>query len=153
MGGMDLADSLRARLDEDEQVARACEGPKWLARPERDPDVDAWFPTDVVLRTAETGHTLWYDEGRDVQEEAVHAARHDPARVLAEVAAKRRIIELHPEVRFTNVGLGIRDAAVCLRCHTVMDSPDDWPEDGPEWSYPLVQEPYPCATVRALDLA
>lgn len=73
------------------------------------------------------------------------------AEVWEQVAT--RIRELHSRVQLTNVDLGIRNAAVCIRCHAVMDEPDDWPEGGPEWRYPVVQERYPCATVRALDLS
>jgi len=51
----------------------------------------------------------------------------------------------HQPVRFTDVSLGIHDAEVCLTCHSVLDEPDDWPDDGPEWSYPFVQVPWPCA--------
>ncbi len=52
--------------------------------------------------------------------------------------------------RFTDVSLGIRDAEVCLTCHTVLDEPDDWPEDQ-EWSYPLVQVPWPCPARVEID--
>jgi hypothetical protein len=47
---------------------------------------------DVPVLTGQTSNTsrgLW--EGR-----AAHIARHDPARVLAEVAAKQAILEIHP---------------------------------------------------------
>lgn len=54
----------------------------------------------------------------------------------------------HQPVRFTDVGLGIRDAEVCMTCHTVLDEPDDWPEDGPEWPYPNIQVPWPCAAYQ-----
>lgn len=42
------------------------------------------------------------------------------------------------------MSLGIRDAEVCLTCHTRLDEPEDWPEDGPEWLYPEVQVAWPC---------
>lgn len=64
--------------------------------------------------------------------------------------AIERVRELHWKATFTDVSLGIRDIEVCAVCHTVLDEPEDWPEDGPEWSYPNVQEPYPCPTLRAL---
>lgn len=91
-----MADALirfvRARLDEDEVIACAAAGPSarfgaW--------DVDPWFDgsgqrCDLRARGAgvlsgPTGMALAVVE---------HAARHDPARVLREVRAKRRILEL-----------------------------------------------------------
>jgi hypothetical protein len=44
------------------------------------------------------------------------------------------------------------DASVCFTCHHRLDEPDDWPEDV-EWSFPVVQESYPCRTLRLLRLA
>jgi hypothetical protein len=83
---MDLVEFLRARLDRDEQMARACSGSPWQATPAgtvgTDPgpgDPGAGEPAFVA--TAENGAY------------AEHIARHDPARVLAEVAARRRILD------------------------------------------------------------
>lgn len=75
---MDLVDFLRARLDEDEQVARDAhyEGQRWISEEE---DVCRW-PADELVRFA--------DRKRD----AAHIAHWDPARVLAEVESKRQII-------------------------------------------------------------
>jgi hypothetical protein len=90
----DLVAFVRACLDEDERVARATlsvgtranmqlgkPAPRWIRDGSRIRD-DA--PGPAILRV---GHT-W-------AREADHIARHDPARVLAEVAAKRAILELH----------------------------------------------------------
>lgn len=82
----DLIIWLRAQLDEDEQTALvAIEGP-WRVEPMRD------FHFGVV--SSETGF-----EGEDdqlaitnLQTDAEHICRHDPARVLREVVAKREII-------------------------------------------------------------
>ncbi|MFD9047667.1 DUF6221 family protein [Streptomyces zaomyceticus] len=82
----DLIAFLRARLDEDEQTARA-----------------------VGFSRIETAEYLWGSQylllQRDEGESKVtaeldaplsqHIARHDPARVLAEVEAKRQIIKQH----------------------------------------------------------
>jgi hypothetical protein len=57
---------LRAALDEDERVARACP------------------------------HKDWPQIGNGAG--AVHIARWDPARVLAEVEAKRRILDIHHHI-------------------------------------------------------
>jgi hypothetical protein len=65
--GNGLVAFLKARLDEDEQAARAAVG------------------FDYGVRE-------WADDGDPVN---VHIARHDPARVLREVEAKRRMLEAH----------------------------------------------------------
>ena len=82
----DLVDFLRARLDDDEQTAREAakiDGDQWsVAGPSsNDPD-------------RVEGNTGWGAVGYDMVEPVVHhVARHDPARVLREVAAKRAILE------------------------------------------------------------
>lgn len=91
MTTQDIVDFLNARLDEDEQVARAATA--------RQPSI----PRDVPRGT-------WtFDDDEDkprvqgissgcvytAQAEMIHIARHDPARVLREVEAKRRILARH----------------------------------------------------------
>jgi hypothetical protein len=81
----DLVQFLRARLDEDEQAARALVDDRRPGRTER------WeFCDDGAIRDTGAHRSLrvkftW-------PQEAAHIARHDPARVLAEVEAKRRIL-------------------------------------------------------------
>jgi hypothetical protein len=83
MTGMsDLVEFLTARLDEDEQVAR-------------DAAVDAggtWKPGAGVWGDLDEVFPVVYDEGRPTPDQAAHIARHDPARVLADVAAKRQLV-------------------------------------------------------------
>lgn len=66
---MTITEFLNARLDEDEAAARA-------ARP--------WWPSTYTPEFAK-------------EDRAVHIARHDPDRVLAEVEAKRKIIAFHDQ--------------------------------------------------------
>jgi len=87
-----LAEWLLARIAEDEAAARACVGvnelagylggkpiPRWVR--------DGWqIRSDDERRIVRVGHT-W-------AREADHIARWDPARVLAECEAKRRLIAL-----------------------------------------------------------
>jgi len=73
----DLVAFLRARLDEDERIARACDGHTTFDGTGIVPGATARGPVMAVLPS----HV------------ATHIARHDPARVLAEVDAKRRIID------------------------------------------------------------
>lgn len=101
---MDIAAFLAARLDEDAAVARAA-----AVRASRYPG-DRWevggtvyredyefvainTPPPEVVEIAGAG----FDGTGGIHGErfAEHIARHDPARVLAETAAKRAILELH----------------------------------------------------------
>jgi len=109
----DLIAFLRARLDDDTRMALAA----------RDP----WFgyePDEHVERVK------WAD--------ALHIARHSPNRVLAEVDAKRRILDEHP----ATVGWdgNSHDGTVCGTCSM---NDDSGALDG---------DPYPCPTLRLLAL-
>lgn len=78
------------------------------------------FGPDAVAERV--GSLAWDDNG--------HIARHDPARVLADVAAKRRIIDLHahcPEQAWD----GSNITGDCREC---------------------IDEHYPCGTLRLLAL-
>jgi hypothetical protein len=78
---LDLVAWTRAQIDEDERVARA-------ARP-------GYFTPAVLSLFSAVG-------------DAQHVTRHDPARVLAEVAAKRAILDLHAprELNFVRIPPG-----------------------------------------------
>ncbi|MFB4280824.1 DUF6221 family protein [Nonomuraea sp. MTCD27] len=90
---MDLVDFIRARLDEDEQAAAHEPSGRrihpadlqWEYQPDGDPDVPGG---DVIARD----HRIVMDLPQVV---AAHIARHDPARVLREVEAKRRLLQAH----------------------------------------------------------
>lgn len=83
----DVAAFVRARLSEDEDAANDNGGAKW-------PDIS---------RDQRFGYDDWRDEfgvvvvhDDSLSEDLVrHVARHDPARVLAQVAAMRAMVELH----------------------------------------------------------
>lgn len=96
-----IEEFLRARLDEDEQVARAAIAGPWAVHSNGEvyaPQFDHEVRYSGVLTSVEHLMVTQDREGlmSSVQEaEAEHIARHDPARVLAEVAAKRRIVGLH----------------------------------------------------------
>ncbi|WP_238741501.1 DUF6221 family protein [Kitasatospora sp. A2-31] len=93
---------LRARLDEDEEAARAAAEPESWVQINRDLmpswSLQWWADPDVVAVVADetSAHPVAITpdgmEERDAEARAAHIARHDPARVLAEVDAKRRIL-------------------------------------------------------------
>lgn len=93
----DLIAFLRARLDEDEAVARGTTVPlDWHQGPgDDDPE---WVGDEMVLMWPPEFHTPceqdkhWRGLTAEPAGLAAHIARHDPARVLREVDAKRRIV-------------------------------------------------------------
>ena len=113
----DLPDFLLQRIAEDEAVARAVSTSDW------DATLDGRF---IVL---------WNDNNPLAE----HVARHDPARVLAEVAAKRAIANLHAEVTGSTAFYGDdietpHGSPACPTCGT-------WGEYAVAW---------PCPTLRIL---
>ena len=131
----DIAAFLNARIDDDQRAAER------MAH--QDPDGLASYLACPATRSEPLGDLPFGEENCDC------GMPQRRARALREVAAKRAILAAHRPARFTDVSLGIRDATVCLICHAYLDEPDDWPEDR-EWLYPLVQQAWPCPTVRAL---
>lgn len=87
-----LAEFLRARLDEDEQVARAASPGPWHVD-------DEIYAQRIVAAddTAVVDGGRWGGEASvfDFTEDALHIARHDPARVLAQVEMMRHIVDMH----------------------------------------------------------
>lgn len=100
----DLVTFVRARLDEDEQVARlaAIMNPgapalEWSAEQvgREDPHTRLWGNTWAVLPAKVKGIVLAVSSADSPYQPRVtaHIARHDPARVLREVEAKRRMVD------------------------------------------------------------
>lgn len=78
----DIVEFLTARYDEIEAAARAATPGPWGT----DPQFDEGFVTDS------DGSYLVYSEGTVDIPTAAHIALHDPAYVLADIAAKRRLL-------------------------------------------------------------
>lgn len=121
---MTLTDFLLARFSEDEEIARGAY---------RD-SVD----NDGVCHerwTDATTAVMWGDlaaiTGLEADYLANHIARHDPARVLAECEAKRRIVALHANEGEAD-GL-----SYCATCE------DRYVHDAADW---------PCPSIRPLAL-
>ena len=81
-----LVQFLRDRLDDDERAAESASPGPWHVNPESD---EVLAVDDV---TVADGFAL---SGQQLRATTEHIARHDPARVLAEVESKRWIVECH----------------------------------------------------------
>ena len=104
----DLLTFLRDRLTEDEQAARAATAGPWEV------DTECNEGGFLLRQTDGPAHVIydpapWEENGRDFE----HFARHDPSRVLADVEAKRRIIELAEQV-FNTAWSEKDDQGICF---------------------------------------
>jgi hypothetical protein len=129
----DLAAFYAARLDEEGAVARAAGGSgpegQW-ARHEDEVGTGYGHLYDVG------GDVIVYDEGAPGDVEFDHIARHDPARVLREVEAKRALLALHRPNQVVGIG------RACTYCGYLWPCPEaritvsvwsDHPDYRPEW--------------------
>lgn len=128
-----IVEFITARLDEDQadaEAAQAADPTPWSVKEQ--------YAGDVA---AADGVVLWDYEGIGsgylTEPTAAHIARHDPARVLAEVKAKRAIVALHSPVWLVNQWVqdadGQRhqgDLVVCRSCEPRTGfMTDQWPCD------------------------
>lgn len=101
---MTLIEFLEARLDEDEEAAKNVHPGPWRAQPPKDQSAwdGGWEVVSDAYRPDQLGHPV-VNVGDPVdlntrrggvvdQDHAAFIARHDPDRVLREVAAKRKAI-------------------------------------------------------------
>jgi hypothetical protein len=103
MSDVELMEFLYARLLEDEDIARAAMTDPW--RDDGGCVSSAHYQiTDYGAYTQANGEPEAWEE-RQQRADSAHIARHDPARVLREVAAKRKLVD-----RFRR--------ATALRSHT-----------------------------------
>lgn len=129
---MDIVEFLTARLNENQATAEGAQGSgsgKWRTVShfgEEARRVEGETPDEFSI----------YDEGGHDEHQAAHIARHDPAHVLAEVAAQRRILVRHWD------GNG---CPVCLIEMDVEEGPD-----GNGHGYPVMHWTEPCETLRDL---
>lgn len=110
---MDIREFITARLDEDEAVARAMnviDRGRWHVLEWYNGEFEDGQTARADLRSRTGAIT---DGGALPRKVGDHIARHDPARALAEVTAKRRRLERH------NPG----DGLFCGACD------DEWPCD------------------------
>jgi hypothetical protein len=135
----ELVEFLRARFDEDEQMARAAGGDTWRVRGDH----------EMARCVVEGTEMIIYDEGGHNEHDAAHIAR-----VLRDVEAKRQILALHP------VGLqpakdgDIDDRSTwkpcCESCQVGVVDDGDWPcETLRLLSLPYIDHPEYCDEWRA----
>lgn len=110
-----IVEFLSAQLDEDRRYAHAASGLLGVVKP--------WYPWSR-LKGALPGMS---------RADCQHIERQSPTRVLAEVAAKRRILALHE--MFTKIAVNeddepVVDGGYCTFCQMTEGVPDgDWPCD------------------------
>ena len=156
---MDIADFLRARLNEDERIAREASGSTVIGEPGNwrpAPGGDEWEASrtdcdeDELLVALRPGlprppdvlSGKWgaiVDFKPEFEDPRVasplpqfrHAAHHDPARVLRDVAARRRLLALHEPSRNVGRDSDPDDPATyvdcCGWCQSTVVKPGDWP--------------------------
>lgn len=92
----DLIEKLKAAIAEDERIALATGSTEWEAHVYLGDGSVREAANDCLI----AAHREVYPECAISMDgdDARHIARHDPARVLREVAAKRKILELHVRV-------------------------------------------------------
>ncbi|MFB7222430.1 DUF6221 family protein [Streptomyces sp. NPDC056227] len=117
----DLVRFLRDRLDAEEHVARAASPGPWHINAEADEVLAA----DGI--TVADGFALSSQQLRATTE---HIARHDPARVLREVEAKRRIVDDYHYESTLPDGTALNECGTCGAAN----------------------DPWPCPTLRLLAL-
>lgn len=123
----DLVAFIRARLDEDERIAREAGGDEWI---QGEKTVDWDDETDDEI-TAPSGYIMRgdddavvYDEGTPSPKQATHIARFDPARVLRGVDAKRRIVASCEPDHYDSVGSG--DDTTALATEVLWGIASEW---------------------------
>ncbi|MEU5742039.1 DUF6221 family protein [Streptomyces tendae] len=87
----DLVQFLHARLDEDERTARAATAGPWRANKHK-------YGAEVYTESGE-GVAFDHDAGGVGWDDADFIAEWDPARVLREIDAKRRIVDRYAWLR------------------------------------------------------
>jgi Family of unknown function (DUF6221) len=102
---------LRARYDEAEVTAKAAFGNSghwWQRNTEYGPDGHL-FEGDDPEGGYLSGTIVVYDEGSPTPDEFAHIALHDPAAVLADIAGKRKIVDMAEAQHGYHLPEGVHD--------------------------------------------
>lgn len=121
---MTLVEFLTARLDELEAIARAAAA----ATTHADGDGMHWrgSPDGDVYEGESSAYVATGPWGSDLGVTGLHIAANDPAHVLADIAAKRRIVERHSQVETGTIKDhgGEDEVTYCGHCGTDLDEGD-----------------------------
>ncbi|MCW2300717.1 DUF6221 family protein [Rhodococcus erythropolis] len=128
---MGIVEFLEARIAEDEAVAKAAlHHPRTYNKATQDfdqtgTDNGSWHTSSFCdpsdQRMVEGVGITIYNEGGHTAEQADHIARHDPARILREVAAKRAVVVEHKLVPAKNVWGESTGGFGCELCDSTPD--------------------------------
>ena len=121
----ELVDFINARLDEDEAIARACSPWPWEQIGNRVIDA-APISTELGLGMG-VGHSAASSTNRM---DAAHIARHDPARALAEIEAKRGLLTIAE----LNLADDPTDQTAQHMAHLLAAPYNTHPDYRPEWA-------------------
>ncbi|MEU3161810.1 DUF6221 family protein [Streptomyces griseoincarnatus] len=132
----DLVQWLRAQLDEDERMARAAGGEAWQwEHGYGDMCNDRTCPYgELATDEAVIMQVHGFDVRQDDRQVADHIAAHDPARVLSEIDAKRRLVDLHTKDEYYD------GCVICDNGNNSCGCMSGW-----HWTYP-------CDTLKILAL-
>jgi hypothetical protein len=129
----DLIAFVKARLDEDEAAAKAAHPGPWILEEEVGGfGPVAWIsvPFGHGMPNAKSGLTSFAPLGTQDAETMRHIARHDPARVLREVEAKRAILAAYAEA--DDIGESEATAALWTVMCAFAKVWDDHPDYAPD---------------------
>lgn len=130
-----LTEFLLARIEDDEAVARTATDGPWWHDPTKWNSVDHEESVFAGSRGVDAITVASTGPGDDLQSmaDAQHVARHDPARVLADAASKRTILEMHqPSDVDRNCGFQCRNG-ICPTLSALASIYADHPEFREEW--------------------
>lgn len=129
----DLVAFIEARLAEDQAAAEAIDVPDWRAE-------SSWM--SELIEPLPSQKRLYDGQFPLITaEDVAHIARHDPARVLRDVAAKRRTLGRHQRLPDPRVGYDL--PSICGLCDSEWPCPEvldlaapyaDHPDYHTEWS-------------------
>ncbi|WP_435610041.1 DUF6221 family protein [Streptomyces sp. C10-9-1] len=129
----DLVAFLRARLDEDEQAARAATPGPWRWRQEHgepwEPAEGGWLDYSGEYIAGADDRATLFGPGMTPHADAVHIARHDPARALRDVEAARVVIEQYENLLYNvmpddNTGIQAVEQILRAKAATYDGHPD-----------------------------
>ncbi|MEO3787724.1 DUF6221 family protein [Actinocorallia sp. B10E7] len=128
----DLVAFLRARLDRDEAVARACMSASWKVTAGGRVRVDSWPETagDAPGHPERQGFVA----SAENEAYAEHIVRHDPRRVLRRVEAQRKAVALYEKEQWARQrgvpGSGVLETVL----RDLASQYSDHPAYRPEWA-------------------